>query len=129
MEAANVNLEKQLRQLAMLGITDFESTKDVRCLQMDMLRRLERSKIDLGQYASLTYCQSNHCAYKKCLEACWFGTRHRRLEEIPDIYHLLQYSKKPLYKVRFVRGYVGATGETSPLRSHYRCKEVEQPGA
>jgi hypothetical protein len=98
-----MNIEKRPRRLTTLGITDFETTKDVEALQTDMLRRLERS-IDSGQDASLTDCQSNHCAYKKCLEACWFGTRHRRLEEIPAIYHLLQNSKKPLYEVRFVRG-------------------------
>ena len=75
-----MNIEKRLRRLTMLGITDFVTTKDAQALQTDMLRRLERSKIDPGQYASLTDCHSNHCAYKKCLEACWFGTRHRRLQ-------------------------------------------------
>jgi len=103
-EVGSMNTKNQLRRVAKLGITEFESTTDVRDLQADMLRRLERSKIDPGQYASLADCQSNHCAYKKCLEACWFGTRHRRLDEIPAIYHLLQNSKKPLYEVRFVRG-------------------------
>ena len=62
-----MKIKKQLRRVAKLGITDFETTKDVQDLQTDMLSRLERSKIDPGQYASLADCQSNHCAYKKCL--------------------------------------------------------------
>ena len=49
-----MNIKNQLRRVAKIGITEFESTTDVRGLQTDMLRRLERSKIDPGQYA----CQS-----------------------------------------------------------------------
>jgi hypothetical protein len=99
-----MNVERQLRRIAKLGITDFETPKDVEELQADMLRRLGRSSVDPGQYASLVDCRPNYCAYKKCLEGCWFGSRHRRLKAIPVIYDLLRNSNKPLYEVRFVRG-------------------------
>src|SRR4249919_2660515 len=99
-----MNIKNQLHRVAKLGITEFESTTNVKDRQTDMLRRLERSKIDPGQYASLADCQSNHCSYKKCLEACWFGTRRRRLQRIPAICHLLQNSAKPLYEGRLVGG-------------------------
>jgi hypothetical protein len=38
-----------------------------------------------------------------CIEACWFGTRRRRLQQIPAIYDLLQKSGEPLFDVRLVR--------------------------
>jgi hypothetical protein len=84
-----MTVEKQLRRLTELGITDFGTTKDVEELQADMLRRLARSSVDPGQYASLADCRPDFCAYKKCLEACWLGTRHHRQKEIPAIHDLL----------------------------------------
>jgi hypothetical protein len=124
-----MNIEKRLRRLTMLGITDFVTTKDAQALQTDMLSRLKRSKIDPGQYASLTDCQSNHCAYKKCLEACWFGTRQRPTAGDPGHPSSPAKQQETVVRSSVCPEYVGAAGETSPLRSHYRCKEVERPGA
>src|SRR4051812_21876308 len=99
-----MNMKKRAQQIIKLGIGDFETSKDVAKLQADMLLRLERWTIAPCQYESLVECRPNYCAYKKCLEACWFGSHHRRLKEIPAIHDLLQNSNTPLYEVRFVRG-------------------------
>jgi hypothetical protein len=99
-----MNIEKQLSRIAKLGIKDFETTEEVQKLQTDLLRRLERSSLDPGEYASLADCGPNYCAHKKCREVCWFGSRRRRLEQIPTIYDLLQNSGQPLHEVRVVRG-------------------------
>jgi hypothetical protein len=80
-----MNIEKQLSRIAKLGIKDFETTEEVQKLQTDLLRRLERSSVDPGQYVTLADCGPNYCAHKKCREVCWFGTRRRRLEQIPTI--------------------------------------------
>jgi hypothetical protein len=99
-----MNIEKQLRRLAKLGITDFETTEDIQKVQTDMLRRLERSSLDPGQYVTFADCGPNYCGHKKCREACWFGTCHRRLQELPAIYDLLKNGNKPLFEVRYTRG-------------------------
>ena len=59
-----MNIEKQLSGIAKLGIKDFESTEEVQMLQTDLLRRLERSSVDPGEYASLADCGPNYCAHK-----------------------------------------------------------------
>ena len=81
-----MNIEKQLRRTAKLGIKDFETTEEVQMLQTDLLRRLERSSVDPGQYVTLADCGPNYCAHKRCREVCWFGTCYRRLQELPAIY-------------------------------------------
>ena len=100
-----VNEEVQLRRIAELGIADFETAEDVERLQADMLARLERSSVDPDRYAGLDDCRSNFCGRVNCLEACWFGARRRRLNEIAAVYDLLQRSRGPMYEVRFVRGF------------------------
>jgi len=105
-----MNGKQQLRQIAKLGIEDFETLEDVERMQKDMLRRLERSSINPDRYAGLANCRLDYCGRVNCLEACWFGTCRRRLNEIPIIYDLLQNSHKPLYEVRLVRSaWVGPT--------------------
>jgi hypothetical protein len=99
-----MHVDKNLSQLIARDITNFETTEDVAQRQADMLRRLERSRIAPCQYASMADCRPNYCAYKKCLEACWFGTRNRRFKELPAVYDLLQGSDEPLFEVRCVRG-------------------------
>jgi hypothetical protein len=99
-----MKLENQLRHLTKIGIKDFETPSDAEHIQKDMLRRFERSSLDPGRYWGLTDCRSNYCAYKNCQEACWFGTRRRRLKEISAIYRLLKEVDGPLHEVRLIRG-------------------------
>jgi hypothetical protein len=105
-----MNEKQQLRQIAKLGIEDFETLEEVERMQKDMLRRLHKSSIDPDHYAGLANCRLDYCGRVNCLEACWFGTCRRRLNEIPLIYDLLQNSKKRWYEVRLVRSvWVGPT--------------------
>jgi hypothetical protein len=107
-----MDTEKQLRRMAKLGITDFETVEDVGRMQKDMLRRLKRSSVDPDRYAGLANCRIDYCGRVNCLEACWFGTCRRRLNEIPIVYDLLQNSHKPLHEVRLVRStWVGPSRE------------------
>ena len=96
--------ERRLQRLAKLGISNFETLEYVRSRQADMLDCLASSFVARHVYAGLTDCRGNHCGRVNCIEACWFGTRRRRLEQIPAIYDLLQNSGEPLYEVRVVRG-------------------------
>jgi hypothetical protein len=106
--------EKQLRRIAKLGISGFESIKQVRRVQRDMLDRIAGSSLDPNRYAGLGDCRADYCGRVNCLEACWFGARRRRLNDIPAIYDLLRNSKGPLYEVRFVRGiWVGPSRQLS----------------
>ena len=99
-----MDAEKQLRRMAKLGITDFETVEDVGRMQKDMLRRLKRSSVDPDRYAGLADCRSDFCGQVNCLEGCCFGTYRRRLAAIPAIHDLLQKCNPPLYEVRIGRG-------------------------
>jgi hypothetical protein len=99
-----MNEREQLARIKKLRISNFETVKKVQRLQTDMLARLERSSVDPDRYAGLDDCRANYCGRVNCLEACPFGARRRRLNDIPAIYDLLRNSKAPLCEVRFVRG-------------------------
>lgn len=105
---------EHLKQIRKLGIKDFEKIEDVERMQRDLLRRLRRSSVDPDRYAGLGDCRADHCGRVNCLEACWFGSRRRRLNEIPRIHALLQGSEKPLYEVRFVRSTWAGPGKELP---------------
>jgi len=92
-----------MRRFAELGITDFETVNDVERQQDDMLRRLAESSSDPGRYAGVPDCRPNFCGRRKCAEACWFGARRRRLEQIPLVYDLLQNGERPLHEMRIIR--------------------------
>jgi hypothetical protein len=94
----------QLLRIAELGISNFESLEEVHCRQADMLDCLASSFVARHVCAGLSDCRGDHCGRVNCIEACWFGTRRRRLEQIPAIYDLLQKSGQPLHEVRVVRG-------------------------
>ena len=96
--------EKKVRRLAKLGIVNFETVAATERLKNDMLRRLERVLFDPGQLAGLAACDHGYCGRKKCAEVCPFGTRRRRLTEIPAVHRLLSKSDGPLYEVRISRG-------------------------
>jgi hypothetical protein len=93
-----------LRRLARLGASNFETVADTRQRQADMLQRLEESGIDPGYYVGLRDCGPYHCGLVKCAEACWFGTRARRIREIPAIHQLFTQSTGPIHVVQIVRG-------------------------
>jgi hypothetical protein len=96
--------KKKVHRLAKLGIVDFETVAAAARRQQDMLRRLERTQFGAGRLAGLAGCDKNHCGRKKCSEVCQFGTRRRRLTEIPAAHRLFRKSAGPLYEVRIGRG-------------------------
>jgi hypothetical protein len=81
----NMNIEKQPRRIAKIGIKDFEPFKEVEHVQQDMLERFEHSSLDPGRYCGLADCRADYCAYKRCMEACWYGTGRRRIKEVFDL--------------------------------------------
>ena len=97
--------EKQrLRRLAKLGASNFETAEQAQSLQHDLLHRLDRAGIDPGHYVGLDDCGSNYCGRIRCAEACWFGTRTRRMSEIPAVHRLFAKAAGPVHVVRVVRG-------------------------
>ena len=97
--------EKQrLRRLAKLGASNFETTEQAQGRQRDLLRKLDRAGIDPGHYVGLDDCGSNYCGRIRCAEACWFGTRTRRMTEIPAVHRLFAKGAGTVHVVRVVRG-------------------------
>jgi hypothetical protein len=90
--------------LAVLGVSKFETIDETRQHQRDLLQRLRRDVIDPGFYAGLEDCGTNYCGRLKCAEACYFGTRRRRLNEIAAVHRLLANVTGPLFEMRVVRG-------------------------
>ena len=93
-----------LRRLVKLGAASFETAEQAQSLQDDLLRRLDRAGIDLGHYVGLDDCGPNYCGRMRCAEACWFGTRTRRMTEIPAVHKLFTRAAGPVHVVRIVRG-------------------------
>ena len=81
----------------------FESADDVAQLQQDMLELLKGGGVDRARYDQLASCGAERCGADPCMEACWFGTRRRRLREISAVYSLIQQSEAPIYEVRALR--------------------------
>lgn len=93
-----------VRRLARLGASNLEPISETRQCQADMLRRLEQAGVDPGYYVGLDDCGPNDCGRVKCAEACWFGTRARRITEIPAVHQLFAQAAGPIHVVRVVRG-------------------------
>ncbi len=93
----------KVRRLGKLDVTDFETVTATEQLQNDMLQRLEQVLFDAGQLAGLADCKKNYCGRLKCSEVCQFGSRHRRLTEIPAVHRLLRRSAGPFCEVRVSR--------------------------
>src|SRR5712671_4185648 len=79
-----------------------ESIEQTQLLQHELLRRLSSTAMHPDRYAGLTSCSQLHCGRTECLEACWSGTRRRRLQELPAVYRLLEQTKEPIHEVRIV---------------------------
>jgi hypothetical protein len=93
-----------MKRLPKLGVSNFETVDDTQQRQADMLRRLEQAGIDAGHYVGFDDCGPNHCGRLKCAEACWFGTRARRMREITAVHQLFAKSTGPIHVVHVVRG-------------------------
>ena len=90
--------------LAKIGASNFEKAEQAQGLQDDLLHRMDRAGNDPGHYVGLDDCGSNYCGRIRCAEACWFGTRTRRMSEIPAVYRLIAKAAGPVHIVRVVRG-------------------------
>jgi hypothetical protein len=98
-----MNEREQLARIKALGVSNFETIKEVRRLQADMLARLEGSSVDPDRYAGLADCRADYCGRVNCLEACPFGGFRRRLIDIPAALRLLQNAHPPFHEVRVSR--------------------------
>jgi hypothetical protein len=94
---------RKCRRPADSGVPNLESITEVKRLQKDMLDRLQRSTQDPISYVGLAYCSPKHCGRIGCSEACAFGTRRRRGNDIPKIVRLLEQRGGPLHEVRIYR--------------------------
>ncbi len=92
--------KKQLRCLARLGISNFESVDKTQKRQIDLIRRLRGAQIDT---AGLDDCGRFSCGRVRCAEGCPFGTRRRRLAELIAIHRLITNAPGPIYEIRVNR--------------------------
>jgi len=92
-----------IRPMQAIPPTRFESEDDVARLQRELLAILRRSGVHDHLYKQLSACRLHRCGADKCVEACWFGARQRRLGEIPRVYRLLQQTKGPIFEIRLSR--------------------------
>jgi hypothetical protein len=90
--------------MAKLGISKFETIEETRRCQTDLINRLRRARIDTCHLAGFADCGLDNCGRSKCAEACWFGTRGRRLDEIPATHRLVKKIGGPICEVRVIRG-------------------------
>jgi hypothetical protein len=65
-----------------------------------LLKGLKRAGIEQSQYTALTDCGPTKCGRKHCAEACAFGARRRRLQEILAVYRLIKATGGPVHEVR-----------------------------
>ncbi len=90
-------------EMRRFGVSDFESIDDVNRAQQDMLRRLSDTSIKPRRYAGFADCEPDRCGRDTCKEACAFGTRRRRLDEIRSALRLLKATDGPICEVRLAR--------------------------
>ena len=106
----------------------FESEDEMAELQQDMLELLKGSGVDRTRYDQLAACGSQDCGADPCMEACWFGTRRRRLREISPVYSLIQHSEGPVYEARTLSLNLVSADRTAS-RCQYRSSEaIATPG-
>jgi hypothetical protein len=70
----------QQRRLTKLGIAKFETVREVRHFQNDLIPMLKRGGLEARRWRALGKCDPIRCGRTKCSDACWFGTRRRRLK-------------------------------------------------
>jgi hypothetical protein len=102
-EIKNMSIRKQLREIAKLGVVDFETEDEAWTLQADLLKRLERAGVEEPQFEALADCGPSTCGRKHCTDGCAFGARRRRLREILAVHRLLKKTGGPVYEVWFTR--------------------------
>ena len=98
-----MKIEKQLRRIAKLGVSNFETVEKVERAQADLLERLRASTVKPRWYGDLSRCSATRCGRTRCLEVCCFGTFHRRLQEVPAALCCLQKAGPPFHEVRIIR--------------------------
>jgi hypothetical protein len=90
--------------MAELGISDFETVRQTRRRQEDLVRCLKRARVDPEPYAGFAGCGLKTCGRSECdTEGCFFAMRRRRLREIKRAYRLLRKADPPLHEVRVIR--------------------------
>jgi hypothetical protein len=81
----------------------FESEDDVARLQHELLKFLKRTGVHDDLCAQVFTCGLHYCGADRCIEACWFGTRQRRLWEISRACRLFCHLGEPVFEVRISR--------------------------
>jgi len=105
----------------------FESEDEMAELQQDMLELLKGSGVDHARYDQLATCGAERCGADPCMEACWFGTRRRRLREISPVYSLIQHSEGPVYEARTLRSTWSRDWAASKCQ-HRSSEAIAAPG-
>jgi hypothetical protein len=112
---------RQLRKLARLGVSNFESIDKTQQRQTDLIERLEQAHIDSGYTAGFEDCSPLNRGKVKCSEGCAFGMRRRRLEMILPVHRLFTAVGEPYYEV-----WLSRTAWARPIK---RLGDVSIPAA
>jgi hypothetical protein len=104
MEEDHMTDKNQIRRLAKLDVSHFETPGEVQRRQHDLIARLKPNAWFRNKSNALARCTADHCGSAKCVEVCAFADWRRRLEEIPAAYRLLKKATGPVHEVRVTRG-------------------------
>jgi len=98
-------MEKLIRRITKLGISNFESAGDIGRVHADLRERLKSNAWFRRLHRRPERCAADSCGNNnRCVEVCAFADWRRRLEEIPVAQRLIQKTDGPVYEVRVVRG-------------------------
>jgi hypothetical protein len=92
-----------IRPVTSLPFTAFETEDEVAQLQRELLSFVKRTGALDRLHSQLLACGRHHCGAGKCIEACWFGARQRRLTEVPRVCRLFRQSRRPMFEVLLSR--------------------------
>jgi hypothetical protein len=92
--------KKQLRRLANLGLSNFESIDKTQGRQNDFLKLLKGTRVDTTGFED---CDAVSCGQKRCADGCPFGMRRRRLDEIRATHDLMTGIDGPIYDIQVAR--------------------------
>jgi len=89
-------------QVEIFGLPDLETRADCEERQGDTLRRLYNAGVAPSLLKDIADCTVHRCAMDVCVEACHFGTLHRRLDALTTGLPLLDGHAGPHFAVTLV---------------------------
>jgi hypothetical protein len=99
----NAIFDRELSSIATaLGLPRFETRPDCEKRQASMLQCFRKLDLQPSSWSRLSGCNAQHCAMDICVEACHFGTLHRRVAALRTGLPIIAAHSGPLWAVTIV---------------------------